>query len=246
MSLLGDNISTVDARSVHERVYDEMRRSLLQGTFAAGQSLTIRSLAAALGTSEMPVREAIKRLVAERMIVQLSNRSFKVPELEWGQFEELIGLRVSIEGLAARRAVANMSDELLGKLTRLNTMMRAGLKQDDRSLALRSNQEFHFTLYSASSSPILMELIEMLWMRSGPYLAEAMFKIENAGSFFSFATEVHDKLIAALVSRDEDAVFEALKEDLWSTASWYENHIDSARTHPPVVPLSFIRFARDS
>jgi DNA-binding GntR family transcriptional regulator len=238
------SITAIDVRSVHERVYDEMRRSLLQGSFSAGQSLTIRGLAASLGTSEMPVREAIKRLVAERMIVQLSNRSFQVPELEWSQFEELISLRLYVEGLAARRAVSHMDDALLGKLTRLNAMMKSGLQTRDRQLVLKSNQEFHFTLYSAASSSIMMELIEMLWMRSGPYLAEALLKIDDADEMFGEFANIHDKLISALVERNEDAVFEALKQDLWSTARWYENRIDKVRSTPPeVAPLSFIKFS---
>lgn len=220
-----------------------MRRALLQGSFAVGQSLTIRGLASALGTSEMPVREAIKRLVAERMIVQLSNRSFQVPALEWSQFEELISLRMSIEGLAAQRAVAHSGDELLGKLTRFNETMKDALAKGDRARALRSNQEFHFALYAAAGSPILMELIETLWMRCGPYLAEAMFKIGDSRAFFGYAAELHEKLIRAVVERDEAAVFAALKDDLWSTAQWYESRIGDLRSQPPeVTPLPFHKF----
>ncbi|WP_162252648.1 GntR family transcriptional regulator [Rhizobium sp. Root483D2] len=246
MTVQQDKITTIDVRSVHERVYDELRRSLLQGHYAAGQSLTIRGLAATLGTSEMPIREAIKRLVAERMIVQLSNRTFQVPELEWAQFEELTSLRISIEGLAAKRAVPNMDDALLGKLTRLNATMKAGLQNNDRALVLRSNQEFHFALYAASGSPLMVELIEMLWMRSGPYLAEAIQKIDDANFFFARASDIHDTLITALIARDEEAVFQALKQDLWSTASWYKDRIDMARSHPPdIAPMTFIRFSGD-
>jgi len=216
-------IAAVDTRSLAERVYDQLRQSLLQGKLRAGESITIRSMASALGTSEMPVREAMKRLLAERMIYQRPNRTYQVPGLERDEFAELIDIRVSIEGSAARRAVSQADDALIGKLTRYNSDMKSSLESGDKNGVLKGNQEFHFALYSAANSSILMQLIELLWMRSGPYLAEALFEIDDAKAFFVKATITHEKLISALIAKDEDAVFVALKEDLLSTAQWYED-----------------------
>ncbi|WP_136440174.1 GntR family transcriptional regulator [Pacificoceanicola onchidii] len=220
-------VEAVDTRSLAERVYDQLRQSLLQGKLRAGQSMTIRSMAKALGTSEMPVRESMKRLLAERMIVQRANRTYQVPALERSEFVELTSIRVSLEGSAARQAVENADDALIGKMTRHNLEMKSNLAEGNSAGVLAANQEFHFALYRASGSEILLQLIELLWMRSGPYLAEALAEIRDAEDFFSRATETHDRLINALIARDEDGVFNALKDDLESSAHRYEKHIAS-------------------
>ena len=223
-------VSTVDTRSLAERVYEQLRQSLLQGKLRAGQSMTIRSMAEALGTSEMPVREAMKRLLAERMITQRPNRTYQVPGLQREEFDELIDIRVSIEGSAAKRAVTVADDALIGKLTRHNLDMKSNLEAGDSLAVLRNNQEFHFTLYSAANSEILMQLIELLWMRSGPYLAEALFELSDAKAFFLQATQTHEKLINALIAKDEEGVYAVLREDLMSTAQWYEDQLAAKTT----------------
>lgn len=220
-------VGSVDTRSLTERVYEQIRQSLLQGKLCAGDSMTIRGMAQALGTSEMPVREAMKRLLAERMIIQKPNRTFQVPALERGEFVGLTEIRVSIEGSAARKAVAHADDALIGKMTRHNSAMKASLERDDNASVLKANQELHFALYEAAKSDILMQLIELLWMRSGPYLAEALTEIEDAKSFFVSATETHDRLISAVVDKDEDRVAEVLREDLESTAQWYVDNLNA-------------------
>lgn len=69
--------------------------------FAPGQSLTIRGLADSLGTSSMPVRESLQRLVAEHALVQMPNRTFKVTPFTPEMFRELVRVRMTVEGFAA-------------------------------------------------------------------------------------------------------------------------------------------------
>ena len=78
---MDDRVRPIDVTTVQERVYQELRNALYQGRFMPGEVLTIRALAAALGTSPMPVREAIQRLVTENALTQLPNRTFQVAAL---------------------------------------------------------------------------------------------------------------------------------------------------------------------
>lgn len=217
-------VLAVDVRSLHQRVYDELKRALLQGGFQAGQTLTIRGISSVMGTSEMPVREAIKRLVAEKVIVQMSNRSFQVPGMSPGELQELIDLRIFVEDYAARRACAVADDRLISTMMRLNTEMQRLLEEGDKRGALRANQEFHFALYEAGNSPVLMEIIETLWVRCGPYLSAAMFSFEDSHDYFGSVVAIHQDIVRGLLERDEDAVVVALNNDLRSTAQWYLSH----------------------
>src|SRR5215471_18882094 len=94
--LMDDKVRQIDVTTMQERVYQELRDALYQGRFMPGEVLTIRSLAEALGTSAMPVREAIQRLVTENALTQLPNRTICVASLTQETYDEWIRLRSEI------------------------------------------------------------------------------------------------------------------------------------------------------
>ncbi|MDQ2762655.1 MAG: GntR family transcriptional regulator, partial [Pseudomonadota bacterium] len=136
-------VAPVDVTTIQERVYQELRDALSQGRLTAGESLTIRALARALGTSEMPVREALKRLLAERVLVQASNRSFQIVPMTPSRLHELTQIRIMVEGMAARLAAEAGNPTLPARLTALNGGMQAALESGDHAGTLKANMEFH-------------------------------------------------------------------------------------------------------
>jgi DNA-binding GntR family transcriptional regulator len=221
-------ITTVDVTTVQERVYRELRGALQQGRLRSGQSMTVRALATAVGTSEMPVREALRRLIAEGALVQAPNRSFQVIPMTQERLAELTRVRVALEGMAARLATDNADAALIAALTQLNDEMRAAIEPGHADHVLRANQEFHFAIYRAANSPQLLELIDMLWLRSGPYLADMLRGRADAREIFRRGTVVHGRLIRALGRRDPDGVVRALSIDLERTAEFSMKHLASA------------------
>ena len=96
-------------RSLHDHVYHELRRMVMLGGFKPGQKIKIRTLAAALGTSLTPVREALRRLVAEGAFVGEPNRSVRMPPMTVERVKELKEIRVVVEGFAARQAAQRIA-----------------------------------------------------------------------------------------------------------------------------------------
>jgi DNA-binding GntR family transcriptional regulator len=219
-------VTAIDVTTVQERVYRELRSALQQGRLVSGQSMTVRALARAVGTSEMPVREALRRLIVEGALVQVPNRSFQVVPMSLDRLAELTRVRVALEGMAARLAAGASSAALVARLTTLNAEMReavrAGHSDDD---ILRANQEFHFTLYRAAASPQLLEFIDMLWLRSGPYLSAVLRSSPDARDLFRRGAVSHDRLIRAMARRDANAVARALIADLEQMASSATKHL---------------------
>src|ERR1700678_985147 len=80
-------------QTLQQRVYGELRAAIMGGRFLPGQTLTIRAVAAALRTSTMPVREALRQLVAERALDPLASRSFGIPRLSRKRFQDVVTLR---------------------------------------------------------------------------------------------------------------------------------------------------------
>lgn len=211
-----------DSRSVHERIYDEIRTSLSQGKFSEGQTLTTRGLAAMFGTSEMPVREAIRRLVAEKYIVQLGNRSFQVPQLSAEGFRDVISVRLLVEGHAAAAAARKADAKDIAALREINDRMRAAILSRNAPDTLRLNEEFHFSVYALTASGTLLETIETLWSRSGTYLATVV-GFDGELGVFSQAAEMHDRIIAAIEARDSQLAQTSLIDDITFAVKWYED-----------------------
>jgi DNA-binding GntR family transcriptional regulator len=157
--------------TLQERVYGELRLALMRGRFLPGRSLTIRAVAAVLGTSSMPVREAFRQLVAEQALEMSANRSFAVPLLTRQQYMDLVRIRAEIEGYAAAQAAARISPATVSNLRTINKAMIAASKSGDRDAYIIRNQEFHFVIYDASGSTVIKPIIESLWLQSGPYIA---------------------------------------------------------------------------
>ncbi|QRF68606.1 GntR family transcriptional regulator [Ponticoccus alexandrii] len=176
----------------------------------------------------MPVREAVRRLVAEKAITQSSNRAFTVPLLSPDELNELVELRLYLETFAARSACGRIDADSLRSLMALNGRMRAQLEEHDKRGALQSNQAFHFTLYRAGASTVLMDMIELLWLRCGPYLAAALFAFSGGERHFGVATELHEEIIRGLLNENADRVSRALTADLQKTADWYRTQSSGA------------------
>src|SRR5687768_9923781 len=98
---IGFDLPKLTRSTLNDEVYDTLKDALIQGKIAPGAVMTIRSLADSFGTSMMPVREALRRLVAEHILVLLPNRSVTLPVLTKEKFQEITRIRFSLEGLAS-------------------------------------------------------------------------------------------------------------------------------------------------
>lgn len=157
-----------------EQVYRAVRRALMGGAFEPGQKITVASLANALGVSAMPVREALRRLAAERALEMQPNRSVRVPWLSRTDILKLREVRELIEGYAAFEAAQRITQSELDEARQmLIAMMAARARADGRQLA-RLNEEFHFTIYRAARVPVLTDVITTLWLHSAPTLSIAL------------------------------------------------------------------------
>ena len=220
---MDDRVRQVDVSTLQERVYQELRNSLYQGRFVPGEALTIRSLAAALGTSPMPVREAMQRLVAEQALMQMPNRTIRVAAFTPEAYDELTRVRMEIEGFAAQRAARRATPELCARLRAINNGCRRAIAADDTLGILEGNQVFHFELYRAAQADELFKIIESMWLRFGPILAFVR-NLPGSIAMFEHGTEVHERILAALERRDAKKARFMLALDIRAAAAWFRRH----------------------
>ena len=194
---------------VHERIYDALKAALMAGHYAPGDKLTVRGLADAFGTSPMPAREALRRLIADQALVQRTNRGVIVPPVSVERLHDLRRARVHIEGFAAQLAAATVEDAEIARLEDIQARMRAMAATGGGAEYLACNREFHFIIYAAARSAVLMPVIESLWLQAGPYLT-----IMRQAATIGLGLDYHDAMIAALRRGDGAAARQAVAGDI--------------------------------
>jgi len=141
----------------------------MTGQFEPGQHITIRGLAAALGVSPTPIREAVRRLATERAIEAEPNRWMRIPILSVAQLRELRAIRLALEGLATEHAAQRITEVELEEIRRLEAEIVALRPSGAPKQMIPRISRLHFAIYRASAMPDLVRIIESLWLRSAPY-----------------------------------------------------------------------------
>lgn len=224
-------LGQIESATIQVQVYQRLREALFTGMFAPGQSLTIRGLADILGTSPMPVRESLQRLVAEHALVQMPNRTFRVTPFSPEMFRELVRVRMTIEGFAAAEAARRATPKQIARLADINTRMSDALDEYSPSQVMTSNRDFHFALYEITEMPQLLDIINGLWLRAGPYLMNAHKSLSDPRSFFRSGVKFHIRVVDACAARDPRRAARALACDIWHSARNFR--LDVTRINDP-------------
>lgn len=199
----------------NEQAYEQLKNALLYARFRAGEVLSIRTLAGALGTSTMPVRSAIVRLVAERALEALPNRGVRVPVLTDDQLNDLFRARLALEAMAVELACDNITAGELRHLESYEALIGGALERNRLADAVRANIEFHLALYRASRSETLVALIEALYLRFAPFLYRVFESLPDTMAKRALLVHAqHSAIIEALRKKDRAQARAALESDL--------------------------------
>lgn len=203
----------------------------MAGEFAPGERLTVRGVAAAIGTSVMPVREAFRRLTSEGALEPLSTGATRVPVFDLPKLQDLTEIRLSVEGLAARRAAHRITAEEFQTLEQCNLEVQRAIDSGNFAAEAQANEHFHFCIYRAARSAELLRIIEHLWLQIGPYLTWLLKQGNWPGRTRGMrAFRHHRDIMQALRRHDGEQAEAALRADLMTAA---EVLMEQARKLPP-------------
>lgn len=204
-----DQLAPVDRETVQDRIYRQLRISLIQGRFDAGEVFLPGDIARRMSVSSMPVREALARLISERALEAMANRRVRVPLISLERARDLSRARALIEGELAALALPKLTDDDIAELERLTSRYEA--TRDPREVAAL-NHAFHFQLYHAAGSSVLLPIVESLWMQAGPYVRAAA-RLHSPMTDRS-ATLHHRGILSAITASDADRVSDELRADI--------------------------------
>lgn len=197
-------------KSRKDVVLQLLRRGIAEGLLSPGERIDADEIAARLGCSRMPVRDALKELEAEGLVECFHSRSTRVSALAPDDIEQIFAIRLALERLALSRAVANVTADELATLTALLDDMDDA---PDLKRWLELNERFHAVINAASRWPRLVAEIEKLRRNIGRYLRARAHK-----DGLPALQQQHRDLLAALRSRDAPRALAVLDEHLMRTA----------------------------
>lgn len=204
---------------VGDRITEGIRALILSGELAPGSRIGQEALALRFGASRIPVREALKRLESDGLVVLKPNSGAWVAKLDLDECLEIYKIRERIEPLALSEAVARMSDEEIAGLEALVLEMeRAG----DNETFLRLDREFHLASYRAAGMQQLLGIVERFWNTTQHYRRAFTNLLGTEGSWIIHAE--HKLMIDALKRRDTEGAGHLLYEHIRRTRFELERH----------------------
>ncbi|MEZ2391552.1 GntR family transcriptional regulator [bacterium RCC_150] len=209
---------------VADQVYDALRNAILSGELAGGLPLRVRDVAAMVGTSVMPVREAIRRLEETGLATRVAaHRGAVVREFTVGELIHIYEVRATLEVEAARRGTVNVTDDDIASMEAACDRMQKAVADHRVTDALDEDEALLRILYSAGGNPVLLDVIETLWLQCRPYkVIGATEAIENEDS--SLWTP-QPAILEAARRRDVKAATRLTKQSLASSRKRLEKRL---------------------
>lgn len=193
----------------HEQAYRQLSEKILFGDFQPGNSITIQGAADMLGMGITPIREALRRLIAEGALVLHDNRRITIPEMTKDRLKDLIDIRIFLESESVARAVKQMTSQHTEELKLIDRNLDSAIEEGDIPNYLRGNHAFHFYLYKHSKADVSLPIIHGLWLQLGPYMRSICGRFGT-----SQMEDQHKSIIAALVAGNETEIRKAMRDDI--------------------------------
>lgn len=196
------------------RVYEALRAGILSGELVAGGALDEVSLADAHGVSRTPVREALRTLTSEGLLVHGRRRQLLVVDVSERHRSEIVAIRVALEGAAAAEACALTTPDDVDALRLLTIKQRRSADADDAEAFLRLDEEFHRALAAVAAMPTLSRLLAQL----GAFVRLTRLGEPTGRRHMQGLTREHEHLVDLLEAGDAAGLRQALEAHISSTA----------------------------
>ena len=198
-----------------DQVFERLEEDILSGKFSRGEILIETELCESLGVSRTPVREALRRLQQEHLVEE-HGKGLKVLGIATEDLEDIMEIRLRLEGLAAARAAERITDEELNELSETLDLQEFYLTKKQARNIKGMDSKFHELVYKFSGSLVIYDTLLPLHKKAQRYRQKAVESSERA----VLSVKEHREIYNALVARDPKAAEEAIL-----------NHTRNAKKH---------------
>lgn len=205
-------VRRVETLSMPDRVTAELRRAILSGALAPGQSFSLREIAGLMDVSFIPVREALRNLEGEGLIIMRPGRSANVAPLDLEELGAIYRLRRLLEPELARRACQLLSDADFDRLAAQTSSF--GAADTSMDAIYDDHHAFHLELLAPAATAWDVRLLTMLWRAAERYVRIGFGLLDPDPQEHQRRREAHDEILSAFRSRDPETAAEAVRKHL--------------------------------
>ena len=201
--------SPISKENLGDKAYLALREALMGGQLKPGEKLRLRPMSKRFGISATPMREAFLRLVSLDALALDARGTAMVPELTQDELIEIRNIRLDLEGRAAASAATHATDAQIDALEKKQAQLSRAFDSGNHAQAIDLNTQFHLYLCRSGGMPILLEIVENLWVRCGPLLSH----LYDGGNPFR-DVHPHVTVIESLRARDPEMTQRAICYDI--------------------------------
>lgn len=187
-------------KPLRDVVFENLRTAILEGNLKAGKRLMEVQLAEQLGVSRTPIREAIRKLELEGLVVMLPRKGAYVANMSFKDLIDVLEIRASLEGLAASLASERLRDEDIVELERVAKEFERSVRETDIDNVLKKDVEFHEKIFLMANNKKLYHLITSLWEQVHRF---RVTYVSNYEASLSLVDE-HNRILEAIKSGDSE------------------------------------------
>lgn len=218
-------ISKIETKTLRQKVYDQIRDSIMSAEMEPGETFSLRTLADKLGVSIMPVREALWQFETEKVFIIESNKKMSINTLSMKEIDEIFDLRLYHESILVTESCLNWNKKTLDKLESALKKMQGS--NENTKAFLRYNKDFHYAMYNNANRQITLDIVNNLWLRLAPY-----FGIHSPGAKIFTDFTVHVNMFEAYRNTDIDTLVENFQSDLNETREYILSSLSSSKVNP--------------
>ena len=203
-------LAPVGRDTLQSQIIAQMQERLITGKFKPGEKLTLRALAKELGTSLMPVRDALQHLQSIGALDLQPNRTVIVPVLDAKEILEISDIRCALEGIAAERAAKTIDSQGVALLWEKYARMESLRESYGTVPYLYAHWDLHMTVAQLSRAQMLISMLKSIWLRIGPMMRPSPpHQFDVARSLRD-----HHTIVQAIVNGDPEAATKAVAADI--------------------------------
>jgi DNA-binding GntR family transcriptional regulator len=185
-------------KPLRELVFESLREAIISGLLKPGERMMEIQLAEEMGVSRTPVREAIRKLELEGLVVMIPRKGAYVAGLSLKDIADVFEIRGALEGLAAELAAERITDNELEEMERYLVIISEEIEAGDLSRVVETDTDFHSLIYKASRNNRLVQIISNLREQIQRFRTTSL---ANPGRMKN-ALEEHRKIVEAISTRD--------------------------------------------
>jgi len=216
-------LEAIKTTTIQNSVHEQLVKAIREGKIAPGERITMEGLAKQLNVSVMPVREALRKLEANKLVTIESNRRITVTGLSKENFEQIFQIRLILETHAAVLAARNRSDDSIKKLKEAHHRYIQGETIED---LLKANSDFHGIIYHEAKLPMLSEIVGSVWDKVFPYFYIDINESKDWVHYKKDTEKFHEAMLIGMRRKDPEDVKKWLIKDITEAANRIMRELD--------------------